>query len=524
MNNTLISLFSGKSFIPSLLSDFCNMRLYLNFFILSLFWESISVDHILLLSGLIPVVDRPIRETRFSLSMLENVKKEVDDPFKGTSFIDTDIKAIITKMSSEAPDMVFYFKSFISQLEAARSASRAELNSVYRVKNKTLIDAQKTYTEKYKLAENDLCPMIFVCLPTILISLMGIKVDANWVYKRSFSMPELIIAVLKGIKSPAIPRQARREVAHYLRKYTPEIREFLAMCVLYIEEYETFGAHKTKLHGLANYFLPMCNDSWNQFTFNQDESENADFDDKAFCLVFYKVYVGLFHSGCLALIANIRAIFGENKVTTRGAVQTFFETGEILYPYVKQYSETTKIIPWEKADKKVFPERNKSGSPGKGKKKPRFDKAKAPDVIIEPNVADEGNTSKNTGISAPIKGIGVDSVLIPAPVVSSIEGVGVERTTDSISIPATEVSSVKKVAPNVVEPTEEEQVTSCTIDAGTRPVLSSIVEAPAEAAIEINDSLQAKPTAKDSPQAKPDLKGKEKELYLNNIMLKLNRK
>jgi len=75
----------------------------------------------------------------------------------------------------------------------------------------------------------------------------------------------------------------------------------------------------------------------------------------------------------------------------------------------------------------------------------------------------------------------------------------------------------------VVEPTEEEQVTSCAI-AGTRPVLSSIVEAPAEAAIEINDGLQAKPTAKDSPQAKPDLKGKEKELYLNNIMLKINRK
>jgi hypothetical protein len=512
MKPTILCLFSDKNFIPSLLSDFCNMRLYLNFFILSLFWESISVDHILLLSALIPVVDRPIRETRFSLSMLENVNKEVDDPFKGTSFIDTDIKAIITKMSSEAPDMVFYFRSFVSQLEAARSASRAELNSVYRVKNKTLIDAQKTYTEKYKLEQNDLCPMIFVCLPTVLISLMGIKVDANWVYKRSFSMPELIIAILKGIKSPAIPRQARREVAHYLRKYTPEIREFLAMCVLYIEEYKTFGAHKTKLHGLANYFLPMCNDSWNQFTFNEDESKNTDFDDKAFCLVFYKVYVGLFHSGCLALIANIRAIFAENKVTTRGAVQTFFETAEILYPYVKQYSETTKIIPWEKADKKVFPERNKGGSTGKGKKKPRFDKPKAQDVSIEPNVVNEGNTS----ISTPIPLIGADSVSIPAPLVSSVEGVGVERTTDSISIPA----------PNVVEPTEEEQVTSCTIEPGTRPVLSSIVAAPAEAAIEVevNHSILAKPTGKDSLPARPALEGKDKDLYLDNIIRKLNKK
>jgi hypothetical protein len=541
--------------------DFCdlhsNMRLYLNFWsittmiylITSLFLEYISMDQILFLSALIPVVEPGMRETRVSLSILEKIPERLEDPFKGTSFIDKDIKDIISKISAEAPDTVFYFKSFISQLESARSSSRAELASVHKVKNKRVVDEQNKYKQLYKLEEADLCPMIFVVLPTILISLVGMKVEDNWKDKQEFTMPELIVAILRGIKNTVIPSQARRELLHYLRKYTPEIREFLAMAVIYIEEFKRFDTHKIKLYGLASYFKPMCEDPWNRFKFSKEELKDGNFNDKLFCLVFYKVYIGLFHPGCLALIANIRAILAENKVALKGAIQTFFETGEILYPYVKQLSESTntKIMPWEKTDKKASnssdKKENNTKSNEKIKNKYRFYSPKAQNDSIKENVSDDAATikenvindaiTKNTvtdntatksttndtattksttmsttdGIFLAANSNGAVVGLMPATIVAPVEENAIKRTIDSVSVADNVVETTKESIPSytVVAPAEGSVPTGKdTLIASTsnmsytnkESVPSSIIVASAKdiiAASEVSGTVPVKP-------------------------------
>jgi hypothetical protein len=488
------------------------------YLVTSLFLEYISMDQILFLSALIPVVEPGMRETRVSLSILEKIPERLEDPFKGTSFIDKDIKDIISKISAEAPDTVFYFKSFISQLESARSSSRAELASVHKVKNKRVVDEQNKYKQLYKLEEADLCPMIFVVLPTILISLVGMKVEDNWKDKQEFTMPELIVAILRGIKNTVIPSQARREVLHYLRKYTPEIREFLAMAVIYIEEFKRFDTHKIKLYGLASYFKPMCEDPWNRFKFSKEELKDGNFNDKLFCLVFYKVYIGLFHPGCLALIANIRAILAENKVALKGATQTFFETGEILYPYVKQLSESTntKIMPWEKTDKKASnssntnKKENNTKSNEKIKNKYRFYSRKAQNDSIKENVINDAITNNTptkstTNDAATIKeNVINDAITNNTPTKSTTNDTATTKsttmsTTDGIFLAANSNGAVVGLMPATIVAPVEENTIKRTIDSVS--VADNVVETTKESIPSYTVVAPAKgsvPTGKDT--------------------------
>jgi hypothetical protein len=283
---------------------------------------------------------------------LSKDRKPLEDLLGESSFIEQDIKDIVSRIGASAPDnILLHLKSFVSQLETTRSTNKLiRVNIKDPANTKSIISQQNSYRAEYTLEKNDLCPMVFIALPVILSRLLDIKVGDNWKDKQHFTMPELIILILKGIKNEFIPLIMKQEVLGYLGKYTPEIREFLSMCIVYMKVYKTvtFKAHHKKMYALDNYFMPMVASNYLKFSFSKDMA----IDDKKASKAFYKVYMEHFHPGCLALISNIRAILTEDNVSFDGGSQNFFETAMVVYPYLNDLLKDNKITPWETITKK----------------------------------------------------------------------------------------------------------------------------------------------------------------------------
>jgi hypothetical protein len=299
-----------------------------------------------------PVNQGLIQTSPLHNDFLSKDRKPLEDLLGESSFIEQDIKDIICRIGASAPDnILLHLKSFVSQLETTRSTNKLiRVNIKDPANTKSIISQQNSYRAEYTLEKNDLCPMVFIALPVILSRLLDIKVGDNWKDKQHFTMPELIILILKGIKNEFIPLIMKQEVLGYLGKYTPEIREFLSMCIVYMKVYKTvtFKAHRKKMYALDNYFMPMVASNYLNFSFSKDMA----IDDKKASKAFYKVYMEHFHPGCLALISNIRAILTEDNVSFDGGSQNFFETAMVVYPYLNDLLKDNKITPWETIIKK----------------------------------------------------------------------------------------------------------------------------------------------------------------------------
>jgi len=310
-----------------------------------------------------------VQSSASSATFLAKGKKSIEEVLSTSSFIEDDIKTIISRISASAPDdIIVKLTSFISQLEASRSSNKiipVKLNGPTNIK--AILEKQEKYITTYNLKTNDLCPMIYLGLPTILCRLLNIKLGDNWNNKHHFTMPELIISVLTlTVKSnESFPLIMKQEAIAYLTKYTPEIREFLAMAVVYMKTYKTvtFDRHRKKMYGLDNYFIPMAGSNVLKFSF----SPGIVIDPQKASKAFYKVYTEYFHLGLLALTANIRAILSDDNLSFDGGSQNFVETASIVYPYLDEVLEGTKIALWEPIAKKAFIRKvggdNKTGSP-----------------------------------------------------------------------------------------------------------------------------------------------------------------
>src|ERR1700743_586730 len=308
-----------------------------------------------------------VQSSASSATFLAKGKKSIEEVLSTSSFIEDDIKTIISRISASAPDdIIVKLTSFISQLEASRSSNKiipVKLNGPTDIK--AILERQEKYITTYNLKANNLCPIIYLGLPTILCRLLNIKLGDNWNNKLHFTMPELIIAVLTGKNNESFPLIMKQEAIAYLTKYTAEIREFLAMAVLYMKTYKTvtFDRHRKKMYGLDNYFIPMAGSNVLKFSF----SPGIVIDPQKASKAFYKVYIEYFHPGLLALTANIRAILSDDNLSFDGGSQTSVKTASIVYPYLDELLESTKITLWEPLAKKAFirkvGEDNKTGSP-----------------------------------------------------------------------------------------------------------------------------------------------------------------
>jgi hypothetical protein len=295
-----------------------------------------------------------VQSSASSATFLAKGKKSIEEVLSTSSFIEDDIKTIISRISASAPDdIIVKLTSFISQLEASRSSNKiipVKLNGPADIKD--ILEKQEKYITTYNLKANNLCPMVYIALPTILCKLLNIKLADNWNNKQHFTMPELIISVLTLTvnNNGFFPLIMKQEAIAYLTKYTPEIREFLAMAVLYIKTYKTvtFDRHRKKMYGLDNYFIPMSGSNTLKFSF----SPGIVIDPQKASKAFYKVYIEYFHPGLLALTANIRAILSENNLSFEGGSQNFVETASIVYPYLDELLQGTKIALWEPFEKK----------------------------------------------------------------------------------------------------------------------------------------------------------------------------